>query len=151
MFLTPQLITLENYFKNTETINTNISNSSVGWHIDHSLKVLITVSKAVKISKPEEYQLKFNKTRLYIFAKGSIPRGIAKAPKLVLPPENITKEGLIFQLEEANKLLHILEELPEKSNFKHPYFGLLNLPMTKKFLKLHTDHHLKIITDILTK
>jgi hypothetical protein len=42
-----------------------------------------------------------------------------------------------------------LEHLDAKSNFMHPYFGQLNLKQTKKFLALHTKHHLKIIDDIL--
>ena len=42
-----------------------------------------------------------------------------------------------------------MKELHANSNFKHPYFGVLNLKMTKRFLEIHTNHHLKIIKEIL--
>lgn len=131
--------------------NSKISIASVGWHIDHSLKVIIGVSSFLKTSNPGDYQWKFNKWRFIVFALGSIPRGKAKAPKGVQSYEKITLEELEKQLETVKKLLEEIKTLPKKANFKHPYFDLLDLKQTIRFLELHTKHHLKIVDDILKK
>jgi len=41
-------------------IDLTISKVAIGWHIDHSLKVLNGVVTVLKNSNPEEYQKKFN-------------------------------------------------------------------------------------------
>lgn len=141
---------LEKYTEQWEIRDERISAASVGWHIDHCLKVIHNVCEALKSSDPQMYKSNFNFIRLYIFLRGSIPRGKGEAPKSVRPKENIHPEGLLHQAEKVKQLLTEIEELPKKSNFKHPYFGVLNLNQTRKFLKIHTKHHLKIIQDICT-
>jgi len=134
------------YFKKD---NLSISKSNVGWHIDHSLKVLLGVINALKNSNPQEYQWKFNKTRFIIYTIGFIPRGKGKAPKSVRTFEPITLNDLNAQLEALKTTILELKSLDKKANFKHPYFGILNLKQTIYFLELHTKHHLKIIDDIV--
>ena len=134
-----------------ENVNTSISKVSIGWQIDHSLKVIIAVSELLKTSKTEQYQWKFNKWRFIIFAVGFIPRGKAKAPKSVRSFETITLKELENQLEIAKKAVEEIQHLDKKSNFIHPYFGMLDLKQTIYFLNLHTKHHLKIIDAILKK
>ena len=125
-----------------------ISKVAVGWHIDHSLKVLNGVIAVLKNSNPEEYKKKFNLMKELIFLLGFIPRGKAKAPKAVRSFEIITKEDLLSQVAIAKKNSSEIQNLNPKSFFKHPYFNDLNLKETLYFLKLHTKHHLKIINDI---
>lgn len=134
-----------------ETVDTSASKVSIGWQIDHSLKVINAVTEQIKNSKPEEYRWKFNKWRFIIFAVGFIPKGKAKAPKSVRSFETIRINELKTQLETARKAIEEIQRLPKKSNFIHPYFGMLNLKQTIYFLELHTNHHLKIIADILKK
>jgi hypothetical protein len=125
-----------------------ISKVGVGWHIDHSLKVLNGVIAVLKNSNPEEYKKKFNLMKELIFLLGFIPRGKAKAPKAVRSFETITKEDLLSQVATAKKNSSEIQNLNPKSFFKHPHFNDLNLKETLYFLKLHTKHHLKIINDI---
>jgi len=78
-----------------------------------------------------------------------IPRGRAQSPKYVLPPAIITADDILTQLEEAKTRLHELQGLDPKANIKHPFFKQLNLAQSKRFMQVHTTHHLKIIRDIL--
>jgi len=128
--------------------NIKVSDKSIDWHLDHLLKVIINVSKVLKKSNPSDYSSNFNFIRSVIFILNFIPRGKGKAPRSVHPPDNITKEDLLKQLEGAKQQINNIKDLHSKSNFKHPYFGLLNLKQTVKFLNLHTVHHLKICRDI---
>ncbi|MCZ8197199.1 MAG: DUF1569 domain-containing protein [Flavobacterium sp.] len=134
-----------------EKANSSISNSTVGWQIEHSLKTIYQIVLAVKNSNPQEYRWKLNKSKLFISILGFIPRGKAKAPKVVLPDENITKESLLSSLQKVKSVLQEWDSFDKNCYFPHPYFGNLNKKSTEWFLKLHTNHHLKIVNDICNK
>jgi hypothetical protein len=139
---------LESYIANYEKVNLAVSQSSIGWHIDHSLMVINGIIDQLKKSNPEQYKWQFNWIRIFIQIINKIPRGKAKAPKVVQPLEPATAAILISKLEIAKNSLVDLETLNTNSYFTHPYFGDLNLKKTLWFLNLHTNHHLKIIKDI---
>lgn len=147
--LEKEFLLIKEYIKDFEKENLEISKGSVGWHLDHSLKVINGVYRALKESDPSEYKRKFNGLRLFAFTLGSFPRGRAKSPKRVLPPEIIIKEDIEKQLTSAIKNFKSFQDLKENQYFTHPLFKQLNKKKTIKFLKLHTNHHLKIIKDIL--
>ena len=151
MFLKNELNQIEAYLKESHQINTKVSSKGIDWHLDHSLKVIIAIYTALKKSDAKTYTWKFNATRTFVLLTGYIPRGKAKAPKKVLPPEKISKEAIVEQVILAKEIINNTTNLSPKSNFNHPYFGLLNLKQTKKFLQLHTKHHLKICADIISQ
>ena len=125
--INPILVILCSKINDLDRKNTNVSKSSVGWHIEHSLKTIDLIITACKKSDPSTYQWKFKLNRFLILdVLQKIPRGKGKAPKVVQP------EG----------------DMHENCYFFHPYFGNLNKKATEKFLALHTNHHLKIIEDI---
>lgn len=132
-------------------INPSVSNSTVGWQIEHSLKTIHQILQVVKASNPAEYQWKFNKSKLFISILGFIPRGKAKAPKAVLPDENISEESLLLSLQKVKLALQEWDSFDKNCYFPHPYFGKLNKKSTEWFLNLHTNHHLKIVNDICNK
>ena len=84
-----------------------------------------------------------------MFTFNSIPRGRGESPSSVRPKENVSEEEISEHLKNAKEILTLLDSLPEKAHFKHPYFGMLNRKDSKEFLKIHTNHHLDIIKDIL--
>lgn len=126
-----------------------VSEKGVDWHLDHMFKVIIGISRVLKESNPQDYRPNFNASRAYVFSVNKIPRGKAQAPKAVLPPEIIEPEEIKYQYEKVLKCWKETRTLPAKCNFNHPVFGQLNLRQTRKFLKLHTKHHLDIINDII--
>ncbi|WP_242156174.1 DUF1569 domain-containing protein [Aestuariivivens sediminis] len=140
---------LEAYISLKDKRNEMVSKASVGWQIDHSLKVFIAVCNWIENSNPADYKKQFNFWRLILFPLGYIPRGKARSPKSVLPPEVITTEDLINQLKIARHHAKRLKSLPQNAYFKHFIFGMLTSKQTLRFLEMHTNHHLKIIKDIL--
>mgnify|MGYP000312516091 CR=1 FL=1 len=140
---------LETYLLQKESINLKISKVNVGWHIDHSLKVINAVISTMQKSNPDEYEDNFKFLGKLLFALQIFPRGKAKAPKHVKPPEIILNEDLIHQLALAKKQLQQIELLDKNAFFKHPLFGNVNKQRVLTFLNIHTKHHLKIIKHIL--
>jgi len=142
------LLQLESKIPLYEKNNPSVSNSTIGWQIEHSLKTIHQVVLATKKSNPKEYKWKFIKSKLFISILGFIPRGKARAPKVVLPDENISQESLLKRLQNVKTILEEWKSLDKNAHFPHPYFGNLNKKSTEWFLNLHTKHHVKIINDI---
>lgn len=144
-----QLISqLESKIPFYEKANSSISNSTVGWQIEHSLKTIFEIVQFVKKSNPNNYQWKFSFNKTLVSTLGFIPRGKAKAPKLVIPNETISESTLKNSFQKINEALQEWDSFDENAHFPHPYFGNLNKKSTEWFLNLHTKHHLKIINDI---
>lgn len=142
---------LENYISKFEINNPKVSNSTIGWQIDHSLKVINSVIKTLQSSDATLYKNNFSFLGKFFFTFGFFPRGKAKAPKYVRPPETILLEDLKSQIQLAKSNIETLKDLDENAFFKHPLFGNINTKRVHRFLELHTNHHLKIIKDILNK
>jgi hypothetical protein len=140
---------LENYVKDAEKVSLEVSEGSVGWHIEHSCLVITKITETVKASDPIKYTWKFNFLKLMVFTLGKFPRGRAKAPASVIPVENIDSVSLLSSISSARWAVAELVRCQKNKYFLHPKFGNLNTPKTIHFLGIHTKHHLKIIHDIL--
>jgi len=128
--------------------NSSVSSSTVGWQIDHSLKVINNVIAYLKTA-PTDKAPKINIYGRLFLGINYIPRGKGKAPELVLPQDNITKKTLNSQLIEANENIQAIPSIDARVTFKHAYFGILDLRQSIRFIEVHTNHHVKIIKDIL--
>lgn len=140
---------LEQHILLLDKTNTAVSKASVGWHIEHSLKVLTQIVDAIEKSDSNAYKWRFNLIGALVLGLNTIPRGKGKAPKTVVPEGNITIDTLKNHVEKTRLMIKKLEILHPNQYFKHPYFGDMNVKPTKKFLGIHTNHHLKIIKDII--
>jgi len=149
MLLKNEIIEIDQMTAYVDRIKPEISTRAIGWHLDHMLKVINSVTKSLKKSNPEEYKWKFNLLRFIFFTIRSFQRGKGKAPRSVISENKIIKEDIGRQLKEAKINLLEMDKLDPNNYFKHPYFGSLNLRATKIFMKMHTRHHLKIIKDII--
>ena len=142
---------LENHIPCSESMNFSVSQSSVGWQMEHSLLTINGIITAIQNSNPKDYSSKFSLMKWIILVTKKIPRGKAKAPKVVVPKDTITKADLEQHLAKARDAIKAMEFVPKNHFFKNPYFGNLKKKQTIRFLEIHTQHHLKIIDDIVKK
>lgn len=140
---------LESSIPKLNEINEKVSKVNVGWQIDHSFNVILAICKTIQASDPAKYEASFNIKRSLLLTIGSFPRGKAKAPKATIPVGEITEEGLRKKLELVRAEIPKIASLDPNAYFYHPIFKKLNLKRTHRFIALHTNHHLKIIKDIL--
>ena len=82
----------------------NVSKRGIDWQIDHCLKVISSVGKAIIKSDPKEYKPKFNLVRFYIMSTGHIPRGKGRAPKAVNVKDEISLSDLEQQFTDAESI-----------------------------------------------
>jgi hypothetical protein len=132
-----------------DKVNLAVSSVSVGWHIEHSLKTIDQIVTACKKSNPVNYKWRFNFKRILIMGIiKKIPRGKAKAPKIVRPDGTISSDSLQLSLQKVKENIIDWNQLEKNAHFSHPFFGDLNKKETADFLVLHTKHHYKIIKEI---
>jgi hypothetical protein len=139
---------LYTYIAQEEKINQSISSVNVGWHIEHSLLVIIKIIETVSKSDPNNYEWKFSLPRAVVFTLNKFPRGKGKAPEVV-KPKQIDKTDYDALFAEAKQALTRLKNVDKNQFFLHPFFGNLNKKNTFIMLDIHTKHHLKIIREII--
>jgi len=137
------------YIAVCDSKNQEVSEAAVAWHMDHIFLVVNQVYKNLKQSEESNYKTKFNMKRSFVFTFNTMPRGKATAPEAARPKENVAINTLQMHYDEALATVEKLPSLPEKKHFNHPVLGTMNRDKTLKFLTIHTEHHLKIIRDIL--
>ncbi|MFM7020968.1 MAG: DUF1569 domain-containing protein [Aquirufa sp.] len=143
-----QLREMQDLSEHWEKKNPDVSVETVGWHLLHNLKVINGMIVSLAASDPNRYSPKFSVIKWRILLTKKIPRGKARAPKSAMPMQ-IDKAELDAALDQASlSILNLLNQSP-KQYFTHPMFGDLNTKLTSRFLWIHTEHHLKIVRDIL--
>lgn len=149
MSLLKELEHFENYIAQKDTLKEKVSKRTVGWQVEHCLKVIYGTLKMLQESNPKDYKSNFNISRTLIFTLGFIPRGLGKAPKIVNPETVASSEELHTLVNKIKNILNAAQNSHPQSNFKHPIFGMLNKQQTFRFIAIHNKHHLKIIKDII--
>lgn len=146
--LNKQLEELATKLSQQDVVRVHVSKSTVGWHIEHSLLVINIIIEEVKKSNPINYKWSYKLSSVLVFALKKIPRGRAKVPKIVTP-RKFDEKTLKEHLEITKSNIQDIKTLDSNKYFNHPYFGNLKLDKTLNFIEIHTNHHLKIINDIL--
>lgn len=83
----------------------------------------------------------------FVDKKNSTWKG--QSAKTAFPPAKLSEAELLYFLKASKEKIQKLSSLPKEKYFSHPYFGHLTLKQAIPFLQIHTEHHLKIIRDIL--
>jgi hypothetical protein len=146
--LTTQLTDLGSKIEVQALLNTKVSESSVGWHIEHSLLVIDNIINALNHSEPSKFKQKFNFLRLIVMNIGHFPRGKAKSPKHSIP-QSFNNESLKVHLKNTLEKIKTLGTIPKDKYIIHPIFGHIRTNDSIRFLEIHTNHHVKIMNDIL--
>ena len=149
--LEAQLEEMRDYVPHKAQLNIKVSKAPVGWHLAHNLKVIHSILTTLENSDPDQYRSSFSWKKELVYLTGMIPRGKARAPKKVIPEENISEGELRQQIDSAKTGINLIASHSRNSFFEHPFFGHIKRDETAKFLVIHTEHHLKIIRDILNK
>jgi hypothetical protein len=144
-----QLVQLHTYVNDADKINTSVSIVNVGWHIEHSLLVIIKMISALTASDPAQYKWKFNLARAIVFTINKFPRGKGKAPDAVSPKQTEKTDFDALFTKTREKIEELKKADPNKF-YKHNIFGVLNKKNTFIVLDIHTSHHIQIIKDIIS-
>jgi hypothetical protein len=140
---------LEAEITNYSSLNQAVSEGNVGWHIVHSCLVIDSVCAAVSKSDPSKFIKKFSIKAFFVLLLNAFPRGKAKAPSFTIPSEELSPAFILQSIQTSRKSIEALSKAGKNQYFTHPIFGDLNAADTFKFLAVHTNHHLKIIKDIV--
>lgn len=144
-----QLQKIESLVPKIDVTDETVSKASVGWHLEHSLLIINSSLKGLTMTDPKDYKPKFSLKKFVFLNFGVIPRGKIQAPKQFFPVEIPTQESIMKLINLAKDRLEAVKDLPEKSFITHPFLGDFDKETALKFLGLHTNHHLKIVDDIL--
>ncbi len=131
-------------------LSPEVSQATVGWHIEHALLALVRVVGELAASDPQALQVAQATAALKrLLESGCIPRGKAIAPAASVPPSAPTPQSLSHCLKQAKAALEKIPNLHPNQHFTHAILGTMTTKNALEFLKIHTRHHLFIINDIL--
>ncbi len=127
-----------------------VSKWSVGMHVHHCCLAMIGVCESLTTSTPPPPpRAPFSLISAFIFLSGRIPRGRGRSPDVVVPKQDVTQAELFALLEESERKLNGVGQLDAGTWFNHFKFGVLDRDKTAKFMRIHNQHHLRIISDII--
>lgn len=138
---------------------TDVSGWSAGAHAFHMVLACdLSLRNAVSLAKdtgrlvrePEDQK----DEALAILQAGKIPRGVAEAPRFVTPPPKLDLDlvrQLLGEVGEARaKVAADLDALRAAPRaIPHQLLGDLTGPEWVRFARVHTDHHLAILDEVL--
>jgi hypothetical protein len=128
----------------------DVSQWSVGMHVQHCCLAMIGTCRALEKSTPPPPPSRPPLIRLVVFTTGRFVRGRAQAPERALPREGLSPAELASLLEEAGRQVAAAGNLEAGRWFKHFIFGVLKRDDALQFLRIHNRHHLRIVSDIVS-
>ena len=136
-----------------------VSNWSVAEQVDHMLRSvarMLAAADTIRVGydariKPDG---KASVPGRLLLRAGAIPRGRADAPEEVLPAETPTLEDCRARYERTLEQLaaltpHLDAIRTWRGTIPHPLLGDFRAQDWLRFARMHTEHHLAIVDDIL--
>jgi len=148
MKLDKEFLKIENYISVMEKSDKDVSKAPVKWHLLHLLQVIKGVIDNATSSDTVEFNSKSNLIWKYTSLFGKIPRGKITSPDVVNPKFDITEIEIRTTIDEAKLSVSQWSKLKKNNFYDHHILLHLNKRKIKRFLKVHTRHHLRIVRDI---
>lgn len=146
--LSEQISEMRGYLEHQPFITSDVSEWSVMQQIEHVCLVSNGLFFSLNRSKGDKSADKSLK-KMAFFKARFIPRGAVKAPDFVAPNPDSTPQSVSKLLDNFEAGISEVEKAPENKTSKHPLLGLLSPQETLDFVSIHTEHHLKIVREIL--
>ena len=146
-----QLTKIGSLLEQENTLVEPVSTWSVYEHLEHLLVADQGIVELLKAKEEPPETVPRTLTGRIVMFTGRIPRGRAKSPKHVVPSLRERSELLAIKSsidQNISALDH--EELSHyrKAVGNHPYFGSFTPAEWLKFMVIHNNHHLRIVSDI---
>lgn len=138
-------------------VNDEVSRWSPAKHLFHILRANGMMLKGIQLIC-QGHRIADNEgepTRIwqYVRANGMV-RGKAEAPESVVPPDEVSREELDQSLERSRaryaQTEAFLSFMPDAAGrIPHHIFGMLNASEWLHLVRIHSEHHLAIVRDIV--
>ncbi len=125
-----------------------VSAWSIGMHVHHCCLAMTRISQSLIASTPPPPRSRFSLRTSLVLLTGRIPRGRGRSPDDVMPRYDISPAELLTLLDQSERILAEVNHLDPWTWFRHFAFGVLNRDKTLRFMCIHNQHHLRIISDI---
>jgi len=133
-----------------DVASADVSAWSVGMHVHHcGLAMRAIAGSLIECDEPLPSR-RLGPRAALILRMGRLPRGVAKAPDIAMPSKDVDARVLQETLDTSEALLDQLPPVGERSWFRHFALGVLVKRDAVRFMSIHSAHHLKIVTDILS-
>ena len=137
-------------------LNTHISGWSAADHLYHvavTNRLVFGSIQRLILGKGsmEKKDGKLTRAGLFVLGLRRFPKGLGKAPGFVQPPSDLERATLEKAWERSTDLYANLHNRKEDitaapGRIKHPVLGMLDARQWLLFVRLHTRHHLNIIS-----
>ncbi|NQV72541.1 hypothetical protein HQ496_05420 [bacterium] len=148
--LNQQLTELDGFTNMTLIRQETISKWSVGQHIEHSLIAISGMILALRKEHPGTGSRAPNVYRDSVMEAKQFPRGAIEAPAISRPSESPDQKFLQRMLIKTSNRVGNPLEISQKATLIHPIMNVMYRDEAIEFMTIHTEHHLKIIRDILS-
>jgi hypothetical protein len=127
-----------------------VSAWSVHRHLDHTALSALHMARLIRDlgAGRGESSGRPKLTGRVVLLTGWIPRGKGKAPDFTAPAESVDAARVREMVEEVRAILAEDGSPRGKLRAPHPLLGSFTARQWRRFLTVHTRHHLKIVRDI---
>jgi len=143
------LAELRGFVPDSAVLVPDVSQWSVGMHVQHCCLATIGVCQSLIASKPPVPPSGFSLVTSAVFLTGRIPRGRGKSPEQAIPRDAIWTNEMEGLLQESERRFQEACQASPNQWFRHFAFGVLDRDRTLKFIGIHNRHHARIVHDIL--